>query len=135
MAFLAEETDALDQDIATLIREANLIEAYELLQTILGIKSQAAATTLAESGPDMKQFLTGQIQLIVGSGAGKQRKCRKEEAGSGNERKSAYQDCPGGSGMLSRPHQAIGIQDRRDHRGKGTCILPKDRTRVQTGTS
>jgi Transposase IS116/IS110/IS902 family len=58
MAFLAEETEALDQDIATLIREANLIEAYELLQTIPGIKSQAAATILAESGPDMKQFPT-----------------------------------------------------------------------------
>jgi transposase len=59
MAFLAEETDSLDQDIATLIREANLVEAYELLQTIPGIKSQAAATILAESGPDMKQFPTG----------------------------------------------------------------------------
>jgi transposase len=31
MAFLAEEIDALDRDIATLIREANLLEAYELL--------------------------------------------------------------------------------------------------------
>jgi transposase len=59
MAFLAEETDALDQDIVTLLREANLLEAYELLQTIPGIKSQAAATILAESGPDMKQFPTG----------------------------------------------------------------------------
>jgi transposase len=56
LAFLAEETEALDQDIATLIRGANLIEAYELLQTIPGIKSQAAVTILAESGPDMKQF-------------------------------------------------------------------------------
>jgi transposase len=56
MAFLAEEIDALDQDIADLIRDANLTPAYELLQTIPGIKSQAAATILAESGPDMKQF-------------------------------------------------------------------------------
>lgn len=56
MAFLAEEIDALDEDIATLIRESNLTPAYELLQTIPGIRSQAAATILAESGPDMKQF-------------------------------------------------------------------------------
>jgi transposase len=56
MAFLAEEIEALDQDIAALIRRADLTPAYELLQTIPGIKSQAAATILAESGPDMKQF-------------------------------------------------------------------------------
>jgi transposase len=56
MAFLAEEIEALDQDIAALIGRANLTPAYELLQTIPGIKSQAAATILAESGPDMKQF-------------------------------------------------------------------------------
>ena len=56
MAFLAEEIEALYQDIAALIREADLTPAYELLQSIPGIKSQAAATILAESGPDMKQF-------------------------------------------------------------------------------
>jgi transposase len=56
MAFLAEEIESLDQDIATLIRESNLTTAYELLQSIPGIRSQAAATILAESGPDMKQF-------------------------------------------------------------------------------
>jgi len=67
MAVLAEETEALDQDIATLIRDANLIEAYELLQTIPGIKSQAAATILAESGPDMKQFPTN-AKFSSGSG-------------------------------------------------------------------
>jgi len=58
MAFLAEEIEALDRDIATLCQEANLTKAYELLQTIPGIRSQAPATILAESGPDMKQFPT-----------------------------------------------------------------------------
>ncbi len=56
MAFLAEEIEALDQDIAALIGQANLTAAYQLLQTIPGIQAQAAATILAESGPDMKQF-------------------------------------------------------------------------------
>lgn len=58
MAFLAEEIEALDRDIAARITEANLNAAYELLQTIPGIGSQAAAAILAESGPDMKQFPT-----------------------------------------------------------------------------
>jgi Transposase IS116/IS110/IS902 family len=41
-----------------MIRNANLTQPYELLQTIPGIRSQNAATILAESGPDMKQFPT-----------------------------------------------------------------------------
>lgn len=56
MAFLAEEIDALDKDIEQMIGNAHLSEPFELLQTIPGIRSQAAATILAESGPDMKQF-------------------------------------------------------------------------------
>ena len=58
MAFLAEEIEVLDHDITELIQQGNLTKAYELLQTIPGIKSEAAATILAESGPDMKQFPT-----------------------------------------------------------------------------
>jgi transposase len=56
MAFLAEEIDSLDQEIAALIRDAGLSEPYQLLQTLPGIQATAAATILAESGPDMKQF-------------------------------------------------------------------------------
>jgi transposase len=56
MAFLAEEIDALDRDIAALIQTADLSKPYELLQTLPGIQATAAATILAESGPDMKQF-------------------------------------------------------------------------------
>jgi transposase len=58
IAFLAEEIETLDQDIAEIIQAANLTEAYQLLQTIPGIQSQAAAAILAESGPDMQQFPT-----------------------------------------------------------------------------
>jgi transposase len=58
MAFLAEEIETLDQDIVALIRGADLSVAYQLLQTIPGVRAQAAATILAESGPDMKQFPT-----------------------------------------------------------------------------
>lgn len=56
LAFLAAEIENLDEEIATMIRDSGLTEAHELLQTIPGIRAQAAATILAESGPDMGQF-------------------------------------------------------------------------------
>jgi transposase len=56
MAFLAKEVEVLDQEVEDLIREAGLTGAWELLQTIPGIRQTAAATILAESGADMKQF-------------------------------------------------------------------------------
>ena len=72
-AFLAEEIEALDQDIADLVVEANLSTAHELLQTIPGLRSPAAATILAERGPDLKQFPTAaNFSSWSGAGAGKQ---------------------------------------------------------------
>jgi transposase len=56
MAFLAEEIEALDQAIATSIGHPDLGQSNELLQTIPGIRAQAAAAMLAEGGPNMKQF-------------------------------------------------------------------------------
>lgn len=56
MAFLAEEIESLDRDIEALIGEAGLTQAHGLLQSLPGIQATAAATILAESGPDMKQF-------------------------------------------------------------------------------
>ena len=58
MAFLAQEVEALDDKIKQLIEEAQLSQQYQLLQTIPGIRETAAATILAESGGDMKQFST-----------------------------------------------------------------------------
>jgi transposase len=56
MAFLAKEVDELDKEIGELIAGAGLTQRWELLQTIPGIRQTAAATILAESGGDMKQF-------------------------------------------------------------------------------
>ena len=56
MAFLAREIEELDEEILDLIEESQLTGAYQLLQTIPGIRDTAAATILAESGPDMQQF-------------------------------------------------------------------------------
>jgi transposase len=56
MAFLAEEIDALDQEIAKTLDSPDLSHSNQLLQTIPGVGTQAAAAMLAEGGPNMKQF-------------------------------------------------------------------------------
>jgi transposase len=56
MAFLADEIDALDREITKNIGNPNLSEPNQLLQTIPGIGSQAAAAMLAEGGPNMQQY-------------------------------------------------------------------------------
>jgi len=58
MAFLADEIQTLDQEIERRIAGAELDHPYQLLQTIPGIRTQAASALLAEGGPDMKQFPT-----------------------------------------------------------------------------
>jgi len=111
MAFLAQEIEALDEDIAAMIRDANLTQPYELLQTIPGIRPRNAATILAESGPDMKQFPTaGELQFVVGRGSRQQRERRKKEAGARNERKPAHQDGAGGGGMVGVANPTFGIR-------------------------
>ena len=56
MTFLELEIEQLDRLIGECIQGSQQGEAYERLQTIPGIKKEAAANVLAEVGPDMKQF-------------------------------------------------------------------------------
>jgi transposase len=56
MAFLADEIETLDQEIAARIGSPDLSPPNQLLQTIPGIRAQAAAALLAEGGPNMNQF-------------------------------------------------------------------------------
>ncbi len=56
MAFLAEEIEVLDHEIATRIDNPELSQASQLLQTIPGIRTPAAAALLAEGGPNRKRF-------------------------------------------------------------------------------
>jgi transposase len=56
MAFLADEIEALDQEIAARTGSPDWSPSNQLLQTIPGIRTQAAATVLAEGGPNMKPF-------------------------------------------------------------------------------
>jgi transposase len=56
MAFLEEQITALDEEVAKHIQASDLQHPYEILQTIPGVKQEAASSLLAEFGPDMKVF-------------------------------------------------------------------------------
>lgn len=56
MAFLEEQISTLDEEILQHIKAHGLEKPYPLLQTIPGVKEEAAASLLAEFGPDMKVF-------------------------------------------------------------------------------
>jgi transposase len=56
MAFLEEQIAQLDEDIAEQIRAAGLEREHQILQTVPGVKKEAASSILAELGPDMKVF-------------------------------------------------------------------------------
>jgi transposase len=56
MAFLEEQITELDGRIAEHIRATGLEQEQQILQTVPGVKQEAAASILAELGPDMKVF-------------------------------------------------------------------------------
>jgi transposase len=56
MAFLEEQVTAMDEEIAKHIQAAELQHPHQILQTIPGVKQEAASNLLAEFGPDMKVF-------------------------------------------------------------------------------
>lgn len=59
MAFLEEQITELDHEIAAHIRASELQRPHHNLQTIPGVKGEAASNLLAEFGPDMKVFGSG----------------------------------------------------------------------------
>ena len=58
LQFLEQQLIALDETIVHKIQEAGYVQPFELLQTIPGIRSDAAMSILAEVGADMGQFPT-----------------------------------------------------------------------------
>jgi len=56
MAFLEEQVATLMEEIIRHIKANGLETPYQQLQTIPGVKEEAAASLLAEFGPDMKVF-------------------------------------------------------------------------------
>ena len=59
MAFVEVQMEAIDNEIGRHIGQSGLQAAHNVLQTIPGIKQEAASSLLAELGPDMKVFGTG----------------------------------------------------------------------------
>lgn len=58
MAFLEQQIEEVDQQIQEKIQSFGLREAYDLLQTVPGMKKEAAATVLAEVGANVDAFST-----------------------------------------------------------------------------
>lgn len=56
LAFLEEQLGRIDGEILSRVQQPEFRQAFELLQTIPGIKQDAAASILAEIGPHMAQF-------------------------------------------------------------------------------
>src|SRR3984893_16771948 len=56
MRFLEEQIGELDEDIVAEIREAGLVEQWQLVQTVPGMQEASAANVVAETGGDMEQF-------------------------------------------------------------------------------
>jgi len=56
MELLEKQIAQLDEDIVAQIRDIGLATQWELLQTIPGMQALSAATILAETGADMRQF-------------------------------------------------------------------------------
>src|SRR5437773_12023842 len=56
MAKLEQQILDLDRDMQAKIQQAGLEPAWELLQSVPGIQPRGAASILAQTGADMKQF-------------------------------------------------------------------------------
>ena len=59
MAFLEDQIVVLDQEIGRHIQESELSQQFQMLQTVPGVKQEAASSLLAELGPDMSVFGSG----------------------------------------------------------------------------
>lgn len=58
LAFLEQQLQLIDAEILSRVEQPEFRQAFELLQTVPGIKQDGAASILAEIGPRMAQFPT-----------------------------------------------------------------------------
>ena len=56
LAFLEQQLQKIDTEILLRVEQPEFRQAFELLQTVPGIKQDGAASILAEIGPNMAQF-------------------------------------------------------------------------------
>jgi transposase len=56
LAFLEQQLQQIDAEILVRVEQPEFRQAFQLLQTVPGIKQDSAASILAETGPNMAQF-------------------------------------------------------------------------------
>lgn len=82
LAFLEEEIDELDEEIARRVESGSLQPAMKLVESIPGIQKTAAAAIVAETGPDMAQFPTApQLPSWIGVCPGNNESAGKRKSG------------------------------------------------------
>jgi transposase len=82
MAFLEKQIFVLDEQILQHIVDSGFIEAFELLQSIPGVQKDAAASILAEVGPDMHTFPSARhLSSWAGLCPGNRRSAGKDQGG------------------------------------------------------
>jgi transposase len=83
LAFLEDQIAELDREIADRVKANQTLQpAVDLVQSIPGIKHTAAATIVAETGPDMTQFpLGGQLASWTGVCPGNNESAGKRKSG------------------------------------------------------
>ena len=85
LVFLEDQVTKIDKEIRRKILEAGFQGAFELLQTIPGVKEDAAAGILAEVGGDMRVFPSdGHLSSWAGICPGNRRSAGKNKGGKTN---------------------------------------------------
>ena len=85
LVFLEDQVTKIDKEIRRKILEAGFQGAFELLQTIPGVKEDAAAGILAEVGVEMRAFPSdGHLSSWAGVCPGNRRSAGKDKGGRTN---------------------------------------------------
>jgi transposase len=102
MEMLEKQITRLDAEIEVKIQETGLVKQWELLQSVPGMQAISAATVLAETGADMKQFGDeGSISSWAGVCPGNNRSAGKSKSSHTNKGnpwlRSALTECAQGA--------------------------------------
>jgi transposase len=83
LVFLERQIEVIDEEIRRKILTSGMQQAFELLQTVPGVKADAAAGILAEVGPDMQVFPSaGHLSSWTGVCPGNQCRAGKKKGSS-----------------------------------------------------
>src|SRR5256885_1896511 len=108
MAFLEQQIEEVDKQIQDKIGAFQFNEAYGLLQTVTGIKAEAAATVLAEVGDTVAAFPSAaKLSSWAGVCPGQQREWRQAQEYPYDQRQSVSARCIAGMCLGRLPAQQL----------------------------